>query len=321
MSLFKPACTIKADGTDYTSTEAALRSMDLKLCLGEGHDQATIRCSHLSPFRDAQLGTACLISLGAAGAEVDVFSGSICRVEQQLAGLSIELLAGTCPLSGFYSGQAYQDQTVANIIKDLAGQAEVATGSIDAPLTVKIWHVTEHRSAWWHIKRLARMGGYEVFCDTKGALNVRPVGRGGLNHSLRFSAEILSLQTGERRDSEVRYQYAPAGAGSELGSDKWHICLREPVGETPDGPAAITGALRDRDTAEKITDAAAARMTRSFFSGKAVITGNGAIRPGDNIDLEDIPDRDTISARVRSVQHRFDGTVGFTTTLYLGGTS
>lgn len=319
MSLFKPACIIQADGTDYTGAEAALRSMDLELCLGEGHDQAIIRCSHLSPLRDVQPDAALLISLGAPGAEVDVFSGIISRVEQQLTGVSVEVLADTCPLSSLYSGQVYQDQTVADIITDLAGQVDVATGIIDASLPVKIWHVTEQRSAWWHIKRLARMGGYEVLCDEKGALNVRPAGSGGLSHSLRFSAEILSLQTGEQRDSGVRYQYAPAGAGSELGSEKWHICLREPVGETPDGPATIAGAPRDKDAAEKMTDAAAARMTRSFFTGKVLVTGNGTIRPGDSVDLSDIPDRDTISARVRSVQHRFDGTVGFTTTLYLGG--
>lgn len=319
MSLFRPACTINADGTDYTNAEAALRSMNLELCLGDGHDQAIIRCSHLSPLRDALPDTACLISLGLNGTQVEVFSGIISRVEQQLTGVTLEVLAETCQLSSYYSSQAYQDQTIADIIKDLAGRAEVATGIIDAPLTVKIWHVTEQRSAWWHIKRLARMGGYEILCDEKGALNVRPVGSGGLNHNLRFSAEILSLQTGEQRDYGVRCQYAPAGAGSEMGSDKWHISLREPVGETSDGPATIAGALRDRDAAEKVADAAAARMTRSFFSGRAIITGNGAIRPGDTVDLAEIPDKDTISARVWSVQHCLDGTSGFTTTLHLGG--
>ena len=319
MSLLKPASTINADGTDYTSAEAALRSMDLELCLGEGHDQAVIHCSHLSPLRDAELDAPCQISLGSVDAEVDVFSGIISRVEQQLTGVCLELLADTCPLSSFYGAQAYQDQTIADIIKDLAGQAEVATGAIDASMTVKIWHVTEHRSAWWHINRLARMGGYEVLCDETGALNVRPFGSGGLSHNLRFSAEILSLQTGQQRDSGVSYQYAPAGAGSELGSDKWHICLREPVGETPDGPATIDGALRDRDVAEKMADAAAARMTRSFFSGSALITGNGAIRPGDTVDLADVPDQEGLSGRVLRVQHRLDGQTGFTTTLHLGG--
>jgi hypothetical protein len=320
MSLFRPALTITADGTDYTSAEAALRSMVIELCLGGGHDQAIMYCSHLSPLREIQPDSTCLISLGSKDAEVDVFSGIISRVEQQLTGVTVEVLADTCSLSSLYGAQAYQDQTIADIIADLAGQAEVATGAIDASLTVKIWHVTEQRSAWWHINRLARLGGYEVLCDETGALNVRPVGSGGLSHNLRYSAEILSLQTGQQRDPGVSYQYGPAGAGSELGSDKWHISLREPVGETPDGPATIDGAVRDRDAAEQIADAAGARMTRSFFSGKALITGNGSIRPGDTVDLGDVPDQDSISARVLSVQHRFDGNRGFTTSLDLGGT-
>jgi hypothetical protein len=319
MSLSRPACTINADGSEYSNAEAALRSMNIELGLGGGHDQAILHCSHLSPLRDARPDAACTISLGSTDAEVDVFNGIISRVEQQLTGVSIEVLAATSPLSTFYGAQAYQDQTVADIISDLAGQAEVATGTIDATTTVKIWHVTEQRSAWWHINRLARMGDYELLCDSTGALNVRPVGSGGLSHTLRFGAEILSLQTAQHRDSAVSFLYAPAGAGSELGSDKGHINLRESVGEAPEGPATIDGALRDRDTAEKMTAAGEARRSRSVFSGKALIMGNGAIRPGDTVDLTDVPDQDAISARVLSVQHRFDGSKGFTTTLHLGG--
>lgn len=321
MSLPRPACTITADGTDYTSAEAALHCMDIELCLGGGHDQAIIHCSNLSPLRDAQPDATCAISLGYNDEEVEVFNGIISRVNQQLTGVTIEVLAGTYPLSSLYGAQAYQDQTVADIISDLASQAEVETGAIDASLTVTIWHVTEQRSAWWHVNRLARMGDYEVLCDETGALNVRPVGSGGLSHNLRFGAEILSLQTAQHRDSGISYQYAPAGAGSELGSDKWHISLREPVGDAPYGPATIDGAIRDRDTAEEMTDAAGARMTRSLFSGKALIMGNGAIRPGDTVELTDVPDQNSAGARVLSVQHRFDGRRGFTTTLQLGGVS
>lgn len=320
MSLPRPACTINADGTEYTSAEAALRSMDIELGLGCGHDLAMIHCSHLSPLRDAQPDAVCTIALGTADAEVDVFSGIITRVEQRLTGVSVEVLAATYPLSGLYGAQAYQDQTVADIISDLAGQAAVDTGAIDAALAVKIWHVTEQRSAWWHINRLARMGDYEILCDPTGALTVRPVGSGGLSHTLRFGAEILSLHTARHRDSGVRYQYAPAGAGSELGSDKGHISLREPVGDSPDGPTAIDGALRDRDTAEKMTDGADGRRMRALFSGTALIMGNGAIRPGDTVEVTDVPEQDAVSARVLRVQHRFDGKRGFTTALHLGGT-
>ncbi|MFN2354442.1 MAG: hypothetical protein ABR512_07955, partial [Desulfopila sp.] len=85
--------------------------------------------------------------------------------------------------------------------------------------------------------------------------------------------------------------------------------------------AIIDGALRDRDAAEKVADASAGRMTRSLFTGTALITGNGSIRPGDTVDLADIPDQDTTSARVLSVQHRLDEQSGFITALYLGGAS
>ncbi len=321
MSLFRQACTITADGTEYTSAEAALLSMTIELGLGGGHDQLLIHCSHLSPLRDLQPDGTCAVSLGPENAQVDVFSGIITRVEQQLTGVTIESLAGTYPLACYYGAQAYQEQTVGDIISDLAGQAEVATGPIDGSLAIHIWYVTEQRSAWWHINKLAGMGGYELLCDETGALVVRPVGSGGVNHSLRYGAEILSLQTGNHRDSGVSYPYAPAGAGSELGSDKWQIILREPVGDSPEGPATIVGALRDLDTAEEMADGVRARMTRSLFSGQALITGDGTIRPGDTIDVTDLPGQDAINARVQEVRHSFDNKRGFSTMLQLGGAS
>ena len=55
--------------------------------------------------------------------EEEVFTGLIDRVEQGLTGVSIEILAATLPLSSWYGAQTYQDQTVADIIGDLAGQA------------------------------------------------------------------------------------------------------------------------------------------------------------------------------------------------------
>ncbi len=319
MSLSRPTCTLNVDGTAYTGPEAALFAMDIELCLGEGHDQARMHCSSLSPLRAIQPDAACSISLGSVDAEVEVLSGPVGRVERQLTGVSLEVPAGTYLLSQWYGAQAYQDQSVAEIIGDLADRAGVAIGGMDAPLMVQIWHVTEQHSAWWHINRLARMGDFEVLCDQSGALSVRPVGSGGLSHTLRFGAEILSLQIAQHRDSGLSRKYAPAGAGSELGSDKWQICLREPVGEEPDGPATIVGAVRDRDTAEKMTEAAALRQARALFSGTTQIIGNAAIRPGDTVDLTEIPDQDSVSARVLRVRHRFDGTNGFTTTLQLGG--
>lgn len=320
MSIFRQACTINADGTEYTNAEAALLSMNIELGLGGGHDQVLIHCSHLSPLRDLQPDGTCAILLGPEDEEIDVFSGIITRVGQQLTGVVIEALAGTYPLSCHYGAQAYQEQTVGDIISDLAGQAEVSTGPIDGPLAVQIWHITEQRSAWWHINKLADMGGYEVLCDETGALVVRPVGSGGLSHSLRYGAEILSLEAGNQKDPGVRYPYAPAGAGSELGSDKWQVVLREPVGDSPEGPAAIIGALRDKNTADEMADGVSATITRSLFSGQALIIGNAAIRPGDTVDITDLPEQDTVSARVREVRHYFDNTNGFSTMLQLGGT-
>lgn len=319
MTLPRPTCTLDVEGTAYTGVEAALRVLEVDLDLGDAHDLVVLHCSHLSPLRDARPDAACTLSLGYADGEEEVFTGIIDRVEQGLTGVCIDILAATLPLSSWYGAQTYQDQTVADIIGDLAGQAGVATGTLDADTKLPIWQVNEQRSAWWHVNRLARLGDHELFCDPQGSLTVRPVGSGGLSHTLRFGAELLAMQAADHRDGGGQWLYAPAGAGSELGSDKWHITLRQAVSETPQGPTCIDGALRDRDTAEAMTTAAEARRTRSLFNGQVLVLGNGAIRPGDSVELTGLSHLDSAGGRVVGVRHRLDAVHGFTTQLSLGG--
>ena len=319
MTLRRPACSLSVEGTAYTGVETALRRLEVDLDMGEGHDLVVLYCSHLSPLRDAQVDAACTLSLGYGDGEEEVFTGLIDRVVQGLTGMSIEILAATLPLSSWYGAQTYQDQTAADIIGDLAGQAGVATGTLDADIKIPIWQVNEQRSAWWHINRLARMGDHELLCDPQGALNVRPVGSGALSHALRFGAELLAIKAADRRDGGGQWLYAPAGSGSELGSDKWHITLRQAVSDSPQGPTCIDGALRDRDTSETRTKAAEARRTRSLFNGQVLIMGDSGIRPGDSVELSGLPHLDSLSGRVVAVHHRLDATHGFTTQLSLGG--
>ena len=319
MSLLRPSCTITVEGTRYTGVEAAVRLLEVDLDLGEGHDLVVLHCSHRSPLRDVRPDAACTLSLGYADEEAEVFTGLVDRVEQGLTGVSIEVLAATLPLSFWYGAQTYQDQTVADIIGDLAGQAGVATSTLDAETKITIWQVNEQRSAWWHINRLARLGDHELFCDPQGALAIRPVGSGGLKHTLRFGAEVLAIKAADRRDGGGQWLYAPAGAGSELGSDKWHIPLREAVGNSPPGPTRIDGAIRDRDTAETVTSGVQTRRTRSLFNGQVLIMGNSAIRPGDGVELTGMPHADSVSGRVLGLHHRLDGRHGFTSQLSLGG--
>lgn len=318
MTLPRPACTLTVDATAYTSSEAAVRALAIDLSLSDGHDRVLLHCSHLSPLRDVQPDTACSLTLGYADDEVEVFNGWVNRVEQHINGVQLELLAATLPLSHWFGAQTYQDQTVADIVNDLAGQAGVTTGTIDASSSVTIWHVNEQRSAWWHINRLAAMGDYELLCEADGALTLRPVGSGGQNHALRYGAEILSVETAGVRNATCGRQYAQAGAGSEMGSDKWHIVLRDPA-PSPQTPITIDGALRNRDAAQAMTDALAAQHQRRLLRGRVLVMGNAAIRPGDIIELTDLPAQETVNGRVVTVQHRFDADRGFTSLLNFGG--
>ncbi|MGI6655691.1 MAG: hypothetical protein ACOX5Z_02475 [Desulfobulbus sp.] len=315
MPLPRPACTITVDGLALTGAQAALRLLDAELSLENGHDRVRLDCGPASPLQQARCGALCTLTLGYGDDKTAVFSGEVDRVEQGLHGVGLEMLAPTIRLSRWFGAQTYQEQTVAGIVRDLVTKAGVPTATIAADATVSIWHVDERRSAWWHINRLAALGDYELLCEPSGALSLRSTGSGGRTHTLRHGADILALSAAEQTTSDSR-RADRSGAGSELGSDKWHIVLRDPA---PGEAVRIEGALRTRDAAQTMSKAMQARRERAGFTGRVLTLGSPIIRPGDSAELAGLPEGGTVRGRIVELRHRFDAAYGFTTLLSLGG--
>ena len=315
MSLKRPGAELTIDGRALSAAEAALESLRIDLSLGGSHDRFRCRLGLLSPFVDVAAGADAEVKLGYGDDLETVFAGTISAVERAPSGLLVEGLAATAALSTTRVGRSYVGQTVADVVNDLVSTAGGTPGEVSASTTLSAYHVDERRSAWTHVRELARLTGAELSSGGDGSLNFRPVKTGTADHTLRHGADLVAWDVGPRGGAGPAVSVVPFGAASEEGTAKWHIVLREPEGSSPSGPVVVAAALRDRDAAQALTDALAARSARGATGGSLLLVGDGSIRAGDLVELTDMPSGEDGVLRVVSVAHLLAPATGFRTAL------
>ena len=315
MSIQRPDAELTIDGRALSAAEAALESLRIDLSLGGSHDRFQCRLGLLSPFLDVEPGAEAEVKLGYGDDLEPVFAGTVSAVERAPWGLVVEGLAATAALSTTRVGRSYVGQSAADVVNDLVSSAGGTPGEVSASTTLAAYHVDERRSAWTHVRELARLTGSELSCAGDGSLNFRPVKTGSADHTLRHGADLVAWDVGPRGGAGPAISVVPFGAASEQGAEKWHILLREPEGSSPSGPVVVAAALRDRDAAQALTDALAARATRGAAAGSLLLVGDGSIRAGDLVELTDMPSGEDGVLRVVSVAHLLAPATGFRTAL------
>ncbi len=333
-----PNAVLTIDGTELTGPQAGLSTAWIDIGMGGAHDRARLALGWQSPVADVEPGAEVSVAIGYDDPEL-VLTGLVDTVGHRPWGLVVDVLAAPVKLSTTWVGRSFIDLSAGDIVRDLASEAGVDEGEIGDGPTVAAHHVDERRSAWQHVQRLAATTGAEVSTAADGGLNFTPApgaDAGGLGGAAgaaasavsavlgggpgnRYGAELHDFTFGPVAEVGPRSAVAAHGAGSELGSDKWHILVGEPAGGAPDGPTLVPALVRDREGADALAGAIAASVDRSATRGWLRITGNAALRARDVIEVSDLPHRDTVSLRARRLTHRFGRESGFVTTVEVEG--
>lgn len=312
MSLSRPVARIEVDGQSLSSAEGAVVRVRVAAGLGGGHDRAEIVCWPPSRFEGSAPGAAATVALGESGEEEPAWAGEVIACRDGPAGIEIEGLAPTVRLSRARISRTYLDQSAAEIIKDLA--ADVPMGEVQADVRVDAYHVDDRQTVWSHVLALAELAGVEVAASPGGELRVTPPRSGRADVTLRHGADLLWWDFGPAAE-QVSAIAAAHGAGSEGGS--WHW-IRRDVGAGDESSLRVVGAFGNRDAADGLTESLARRSRDAGRHGVVVAVGRPGIRPGDLVELEDLPGEDPGVLRVRTVDHRLDRN-GFITVLRLSG--
>lgn len=326
MSLPRPTSTITLNGRRLTSAEAGLKGLRLDLGLNS-HDTARLVLWPRSKLAGAEPGDALQVGLstgpdggglpGAAaglpgtGGEGDaVWTGTVQSVQTGAGQLAIGGLASTAPLSRERRSATWADQSVADIVRDLAGGLD---SEIEADLDLPNYSIDNRRPVWAHLRELARLTGAELSCAGGGGVRFILAAKETAPIELRYGADLIDWQL-SRGEAPPAAGAAEHAAASSAGSDKWHWLAHDPVGGAGDA-ATIPAAFRTRAAAEQFTEAAGARAQRAALRGAVWLGGRPELRPGALVELKELPEGDSGPLRVRSVTHQLDGETGFVTAL------
>jgi phage protein D len=321
MSIRRPSIELTAGGTGLSGPEAAVVSLQCGLAVGAAMDYAIVVCTLHSPLVDVSVGDDFTIGLGYEGDEsATVLSGNVSAIDYSPSLFTIEVAAATSALARYYHAGSYVQQTIGDIVSDLVAQAGVTTGTIEASQSLAAYHVDERRAVWSHVVDLSNIADLSLTTSAAGALEMREPKSSPVASTLRYGAELLLWQAGPRQAAGIAFQAAPHGAGSEAGSEKWHILLKDPTGGSPDAPMIVLPAARDRETADAFSQAEESRKTRRGLHGRAIVTGTPALRAGDVVAMVDLPAGEDLTFRCRSVCHEISPDLGFTTHMLLEAT-
>ena len=315
MSMSSPGARITIDGSQLAADEAAVVRLRVDLAADGTHDQVWLQCWSRSRFATAAAGAAMSLSLGERGAEEPVWTGEVSGRRLLPQAVVLDGIAATVTLSRSARSQSYLNQTVADIVRDLAGSATI--DKVESDLKLHAYHVDNRRPLWSHLKDLARLVDADLCSAADGGLRFVPAGAAVTPLALRYGADLLDWSLSTRSTPQAA-AVAAYGAASEQGAARWHWIGHDPLGA---GAAAtrLPAALATRDAAQLIGEALAQRARRTAIAGEVLVVGSPKIRPGDAIELTDLPSGNPGILRVRSLRHTFDVVSGFLTRLRLEG--
>ncbi len=315
MSLSRPNARITIDSRELGADEAALVRLQIDLAVNGSHDQASLQLWPRSKFADAAAGATLSIKLGERDSEEDVWAGEVSARRLSPQAVVIEGLAATVALSRSAKSQSYLNQSVADIVRDLAGSAKIdqAQGS----LKLNAYHVDNRRPVWSHLRALARLVGADLGSAPDGSLRFMPAAGAVSPLELRYGAELLDWNLALHAAPQAA-AVAAYGSASESGTARWHWLAHDPVGAGA-ATTRLPAALSTRDAAQAVSDATQKRAERAAVSGELLILGRPTIRPGDAVEPTGLPGGAPGVLRVRAVRHTFDATSGFLTRLQVEG--
>jgi len=328
MSIMKPNASITLDGNALSAAEAGL--LNARVDLGfNTHDCAELlfwphsRLANASPGSELSVSLNALtdgsdltsaVGLGGAAADNVVWTGTVQSIERCPNSLCLNGLASTVALSDSRRSATWQDQSVADIVSDLAGEL---SSEVEAELTLPNYSVDNHRSVWSYLYELAQLAGAELSCAAGGGVRFILASKESDATDLYFGADLISWRLYQNTVLSP-IGAAEHGAASSAGSDKWHWLAHDPVGATGNA-THVPAAFRTRDAANAYTDAATARAKRVQLNGEVWLGGRPELRPGSWIALKNLPEGDSGLLRVKAVTHQLNSEVGFITALRVEG--
>jgi hypothetical protein len=216
--------------------------------------------------------------------------------------------------------QVYQNQSLGQIIRDLASQANVQVGKVDTGSSYSYLVVHESKQVLAHIRELAVREGMDVYFDTENKLNVSAFAKTSADHTFHYGIDILDLVAQHEEPAASRVMVYGESPSSNQGSSTWYWLAKDlkPFrGEVGDGSRlAVLGdrALRTKDSADTQAKSKLGAVKDQASTGRMTILGNPEVKVADAIEVKSAPQPELNGLfKVASIAHRYSKRHGYVT--------
>jgi phage protein D len=275
---------------------------------------------------ETALGDTGSISLGYGdGSNESVFAGAVHAVHRSLSGSTrVGAANGGAALAALRLNRSYEKRKAGEIVRDLAGEAGVDTGSIEAGPQFPFYVVDDGRSGWTHVADLAAKSGFVARFDGDGALVFGPPSEGAPVQTFSYTQDVLALDATEASPAAGAVTVVGEGAAGTKGDDAWSWLVKDPSGVSGSAgsgdPARLVRdrSLRSADASSGAAQGLADRAAGGAATARLLVAGAPKATVGSAIAVEGAPDGALNGTYVvRGVRHRYAKRGGFTSLLLL----
>ncbi len=325
-SVRKPAIEVRFGSAAANVWARALSFVTVELGAAPAVDAVQIAIAPGQHAPAVAVGDTGTVSLGFAGALVQVFSGTVASVLHSVSGATriVATNAGGT-LARLRVNQSYEQLSAGRIVSELASGAGLNVTAADG-ISFPYYVVDDSRSAWAQVATLARTSGFFATVDGQGSLVFGP-SQTTPAKKFGYGVDILALQAAESAPLSGKVTVVGEGAAGSQGSDAWSWLIKDAAAVTASAGSgkperlAQEPSLRSKSAAQSAADGASARAKSLAVAGRLVVPGTPEVVPAGSIEIERAPDASLNGVRtVGAVRHRFAKGVGFVTTIDFGRT-
>lgn len=266
-----------------------------------------------------------IVELTAGELSGNVISAEVRAIQSSFGHTEIEGVTGMHKLAGTRINQVYENQTLAQIINDLADQAGVDTGEIETGSTYSYFVIHESKNLLRYILDLAMREGMDFYFETDNKLTLKKFNKTRADHIFRFGIDILDLQVFGHQPTTDHILIYGESPSSNQGSDTWHWIAKDispfqsEVGQGSKTLAIQDGAVRTKDAADNFAVSKLGAIKDQSTWGRLKILGNPMVKLADAIEIKDCekPELNGLF-KVTEVRHILNKQEGYLT--YIGFT-
>jgi hypothetical protein len=255
-----------------------------------------------------------------------VITAEVQSIESSFGQTTIMASTGKRKLSGARINQTYENQSLDQIVKDLAGQAGISTGDIAAGSSYSYLVAHESRNLLKQIMELASRETMDVYFDAENKLTLRKFEKTSADHTFYYGIDILDLRVSNTQPSGDHVLVYGESPSSNQGSGTWHwlakdlSSFRGEVGQGVMTFAIEDVALRTKDAADSLAASKLGALKDQASRGKLKVMGNPELKLGDAIEIKNAPKPELNGLfKVTAVRHVLDKRTGYLTWVDFSG--